>query len=49
MHVTLSLSRQQRDVLQPLANGMLEQLVAQAFDEYCRDHPEELDDRPRAD
>lgn len=48
MQVTLSLSRQQQDVLQALTDGTLEQLAAQAFDEYCRDHPEELDDRPRA-
>ena len=41
MKVTVSLSDQQLNVLASLsANDDPAQLVAAAFDEFCRDHPE---------
>jgi hypothetical protein len=55
MKVTVSLSRQQLDVLLALLAERvhpvpaLEQLIADAFDEYCRDHPPGSGDRDRAD
>jgi hypothetical protein len=55
MKVTVSLSRQQVDVLLAVLAERLRpvpapaQLIADAFDEYCRDHPSESDGRERAD
>jgi hypothetical protein len=54
MKVTVSLSRQQLNVLlAALAERVhpvpaLEQLIASAFDEYCRTHPAEPGDPERA-
>jgi hypothetical protein len=54
MRVTVSFSRQQLDLLQAVLSARahpvpaLEQLIADAFDEYCRDHPPESGDRERA-
>jgi hypothetical protein len=52
--VTVSLSRQQLDLLLAVLAERahlllaLEQLIADAFDEYCRDHLSASGDRERA-
>jgi hypothetical protein len=52
MKVTLSLSGQQTVVLvaalaeRPVAPGNILEQFAAAFDEYCRDHPEQAGARP---
>jgi hypothetical protein len=54
MKVSVSLSRQQQDVLRAVLAGRsphepsLERLIAAAFDEYCREHPTAPGDRQRA-